>query len=341
MPHHSTRKTESKGFCSRIGNGLKGNWISYFSFTSKSQQRKLVSSKSAPTKSGITDEFIVKPFHRNSAPAFSFKPRSSSYIRLNYRKISVNESDLRRKSQLTTIFANNETDTQSPIPISNTQQNQSTSNSISVDKCNLDRQGSIQTVKTLVHQSTIRNMEEVDLRITEAADRLRQMDIQTSSPPNREVVKSLTENVNIVTQLPCEPKVDVQLCNKQSYSRENSSMNIEDTQTSQQCVSNNDDYKKIYQDGEELTQFKSKQSNLSKSIVNISNDTNKQIEISNRTEKTTPGPGSSRPSTGFEMETSLKERQWSVDGPTTKTGSQHWNNSFRRCKYAAFKKIVL
>ena len=306
----TNRKINNKGFCSRIGNGVKGSWMSYFSFTSKYNQRKLVSSKSAPTKSGLTDEFFIKPFHRNSAPAFTFKPRSSSYIRLNYRKISLNDSDSRRKSQLTTIFANNETDPQTPIL--NNKKNSTDNLCLKLDNLtNSLRDSDLEMIqpdirstsrvntKLLLHQSTIHSneVEHQLVKITESR----------VAPPNEmDEVHELTVGQN-----------------KDELFKTPNSKQIETKSSSIVLTSNcllSDDLPFRHIDSSNCTDEEN--SSLS----------NTQTDNSDNLDQNTPGPGDSRPSTGFEMETSMKERQWSVESQPTKTNSQHWRWSFRRCK---------
>ena len=366
----SVVKKSDKGLRNRIGNGIKNSWANYFPFASKSE-RKLETSKSEPTKSAeIPDEFIVKPVHRNSAPACTYKPRSSSHTRPIYRKTSANEPELWKKSS---FVSDDIKDFKSEIQFDHQR-------SFKEGRRRLFDQRTKSFQDEVEYRGRMPSIsEKVSTPSEQAADDTLNKPKRTIStdlsPGSRPILKTSPSNASRNVLIPIDNpshsnlSVDVSPSKPSPLVKPLSSSSFARPIARGIMKSSSLDIKEgpfilsIRRGTVEGTQLSSGSSSAFSSFSTPATSTivsghksrcltkqetiRERDHICSRVSKAIgrpinyPSPATSSPSTGFELDSSLRERQWSVDSHNaTKGASQHWRWSFRRCTYLAVVRLI-
>jgi len=272
--------------------------VAYFSTKS---ERKLECSKSEPYNSEYAEQFIPKPYHRNSAPTCTYKPRSSSYVRLNFRKVSMNDADLsrRRSSQLSTIYANHETDASSSEQNETAEENHSEKESPKSSSGNLEPPTKD---KSPVKTPEVVSKPSINLTLTNKINETDNKTERSSSLPSANIRSNVSRDFYPHCRRRRSSIFKSPTNRSNTIDVPNPTVPLTHSLCRQQTISETDHIR----------------SRVSKAV-------GRPIYY--------PGPATSSPSTGFEMESSMRERQWSVETQGSKNGSQHWRWSFRRCKY--------
>ncbi|KAF2363515.1 Ras-like guanine nucleotide exchange factor N-terminal [Trinorchestia longiramus] len=344
-------KKEPKGFCSRRGNGLKENWWTYFSFAFRSQPQKLASFKSAFYGKRLPYELVHDSFDKNSAPAFTFKPRSNSYIRLYNQKISVNERERSQKSALSTIFASKnysshlQTNTDYkfkeatlsakktcvsfclPQALDNCQNTSSKrSFDIKYNRNDVKRKTRLFTVEeSNIDYDTVTLTNEEDLK--DSRDEKNPLNLLSEQPVLSHDEELIEKSFKPLDSFPHCPVTRV---SKITAMRQDCCAT-----TAHPRMSSNTSTYMLETDIERLSP---------KTCDRISNidylpDSNLYKTYSSEPSNDSPSTSTSPPSAGFEMEAPMRERELSIDPQSSKHSPQHWRWSFRKFEEDQLEKL--
>ncbi|XP_047740797.1 leucine-rich repeat extensin-like protein 1, partial [Hyalella azteca] len=318
-------KRESKSFCTRLGNGLKGNLLAYFSLPSRPQQKKLVSSKSAPDEEAVADELTLRPFHRNSAPSYIFRPRHVKDIPLSSPPRSGPVKDIPLSSPPLSGSVKD-------IPLSST----SSPPSGFVKEIPLSSPPPSGAVKDILLSSPLPAgpVKDIPLSPTSPPPSGFVKDIPLSSPPPSGPVKDIP--LSPTSPPPSGPVKDIPLSSPPP------SGPVKDIPLSSTSPPLSGPVKDI-----PLSSTSSPPSGPVKGIPLSSPPPSgpvKDIPLSSTSPppsgpvKDIPLSSASPPPSGFAMDVSPRERQLCADAIASKQSSQHWRWSFRRFEESQLDK---